>query len=130
VSAAYLDTSVLLAIAFGEPQGRALRRAVDRFDHLLAGDLLVAEALSAALRERVPVSALRDCLQAVSIVLPDRSLEPEMREALGQGVLRGADLWHVACAAFVAGADRGTLAFLTRDGGQRRVARRLGFPTP
>jgi hypothetical protein len=53
-----------------------------------------------------------------------------MREAVDVGRLRGADLWHVACALFVAGSARGDLAFLSRDAAQRTVAKRLGFPTP
>ena len=53
-----------------------------------------------------------------------------MREALEVGHLRGADLWHVACALFVAGTARSEVAFLSRDAAQRTVAKRLGFPAP
>ena len=63
-------------------------------------------------------------------MLPSRSLEGEIRQALDVGRLRGADLWHVACALFVAGSARSDLAFLSRDAAQRTVAKRLGFPTP
>ena len=130
MSAAYLDTSFLLAITFGEPQAPALRRRLGRYEHRLAGDLLRAEALSAAKREGLALDALQPALAAISLVLPERSLEREMREVLSLGYLRGADLWHVACALFLTGEDRGELAFLSRDTAQRRVARRLGFATP
>jgi len=69
-------------------------------------------------------------LAAISLVLPERSLEPEMKEVLQHGYLRGADLWHVACAIFVAGQARADLTFLSRDVAQRKAARQLGFATP
>lgn len=97
---------------------------------ILTSDLLVAETLCAARREGVDIDLLRPALSALTLVLPARSLEPEMRETLEVGQLRGADLWHVACALFVAGTARGDLAFLSRDAAQRTVAKRLGFPAP
>jgi hypothetical protein len=63
-------------------------------------------------------------------VLPDRGLEPEMREILERGRLRGAGLWHLACALYVAGGRRDALAFLSRDAPQRDLARRLRFSAP
>lgn len=130
MSAAYVDTSFLLAIIFGEPDATALRRRLLRFDHRLTGDLLRAEVLSAAKREAVAVETLQPAVAALALVLPERTLEREMREALGHGYLRGAGLWHVACALFLAGDTRSELAFLSRDSAQRGIARRLGFPTP
>jgi hypothetical protein len=97
---------------------------------LFASDLLTAEALSAAVRERLEIGAVMTALEAVALVLPHRSLDRETREVLAQGQLRGADAWHVACALFLADAARSELAFLSRDVAQRRVARRLGFVTP
>lgn len=128
--AAYLDTSFLVAILFAEPRVQALRRILSRYDDLYASDLLIAETLSVAARERVAPAAVLPALHAVSLVLPDRTLEEESREALGCGYLRGADLWHVACAMFLAGKARRAVAFLSRDAAQRTVARRLGFATP
>lgn len=130
MKAAYLDTSFLVAILFGEPGSPSLQRLLRRHDRLLAGDLLVAEAFAAAAREGVEPAALTVPLQAIALVFPPRSLESEMREALAHGRLRGADLWHLACAMFIAGAARSDLAFLSRDADQRSAAGRLGFPTP
>jgi predicted nucleic acid-binding protein len=130
MKAAYVDTSFLLAIIFDEPQAPALRRRLGRYEQRLAGDLLRAEALSAAKREGLPLDALGPALAAISLVLPERSLEREMRAVLAVGYLRGADLWHLACALFLADEDRSGLVFLSCDTTQRRVARRLGFTTP
>lgn len=127
MSAAYVDTSFVLAIIFGEPRAPAMRAALRRHRTLLAGDLLVAEALSAAAREGIQPAAVLTTIEAVSIVLPDRTLGREIGEVLEHGYLRGADLWHVACAMYVAGQRRAELTFLTRDAAQRRVARTVGF---
>jgi len=130
LTVAYLDTSALLAIVFGEAEASAVRRVLRGVDRVVSGDLLVAEALAAAARETMELASLAAPLEAVSLILPDRSLEPEMREVLEAGPLRGADLWHLACALFLAGAERSSLSFVSRDRTQRRVARELGFPTP
>ena len=130
MSAAYVDSSYLLAILLGEPRARSLRNSLERFQDILSGDLLVAEVLSASVREGVPIDGVIAALQDISLILPGRSLQPEMREILRQGRLRGADLWHLACAMFVAGDRRPEVPFLSRDEAQRRIANRLGFPTP
>lgn len=127
---AYLDTSVVVAILFGEPRAASLRRTLKRFDEFLGGDLLVAEVLSAARREDLPIDEAIHALRDISLILPARSLQAECEEILATGRLRGADLWHLACAMFVAGETRAEVAFLSRDELQRRIARRLGFPTP
>jgi predicted nucleic acid-binding protein len=130
VSVAYLDTSFFVAVVLGEPGAARLQRILGAHDRILTSDLLVGEALSVAARENVDADLLRNALGAVTLVLPPRSLEQEMRQALVLGRLRDADLWHVACAMFVAGSARPDLAFLSRDAAQRALARRLGFPTP
>lgn len=130
MTAAYLDTSFFVAIVLGEPGAGRLSRVLAGHDRVLASDLLVAETLCTARREGVDVDLLRPALSALTLVLPARSLEQEMREAVHVGRLRGADLWHVACALFVAGSARADLPFLSRDAAQRTVAKRLGFPTP
>lgn len=130
MSTAYLDSSFLLAILLDEPRARSLQGVLERFDDLLAGDLLVAETLATAAREDLELELLGPALEAVDLVLPDRSLEPEMLEILQHGRLRGADLWHLACALYVAGDAREAMSFLSRDAPQRRLARALGFAVP
>lgn len=130
MSRVYVDSSAWIAVLFAEPPGRGVAAALRHFDELYSSDLLIAETLAAASRERVVPESVLPSLGGVSLILPQRSLEPELRRALGEGHLRGADLWHVACALYLASGSEGELAFLSRDGAQRAVARRLGFPTP
>ena len=124
---AYVDTSVLLAIAFRERQGRSAQRRLESFDLLVASNLLEAELRAALHREDAPSDA--PLLNRVSWVMPDRPLSREITIVLGTaGGVRGADLWHLACALYVAPTPR-DLSFLTLDGRQGAVAEGLGFPT-
>ena len=121
---AYVDTSCLVAIAFGEAGGVAMERRLSRFDELASSNLLEAELRASFAREDVGVDA--GFLNQVSWVLPDRALGPEIIRVLGVGQLRGADLWHVACALYLAG-DPTRISFLTFDRRQKEVAEGLGF---
>jgi hypothetical protein len=80
--------------------------------------------LAAFKREGVTPSA--EFVRSISWVLPDRPLSLEIAQVLSAGYLRGADLWHLACALRVAGDSR-DLTFLTRDRRQEDVAGSLGF---
>lgn len=124
MSVAYVDTSAVVAIVFGEPGGSALARRLAGFDELVAGNLLEAELMAAFEREAVPFEPAS--VAGIAWVLPDRPLGRECRIALDAGYLRGADLWHVACALYLA-PDPRDLAFVTMDERQRDVAGRLGF---
>ena len=126
--AAYIDTSALLAVLFGEPSAAAIRRRLRTIDGIYSSSLLEAEVLSSLARERIPVELARDALGAIRWVLPDRPLSSELNAALAAGRLRGADLWHVACALFLAD-GRKSLAFLTLDEAQAGIAQRLGLET-
>ena len=121
---AYIDTSCLVAIAFGERGATALARRLSGYDELVASDLLTAELQSAFMREGVtPRSELTARL---SWIIPDRSLHPEIEMVLAAGYVRAADCWHLASALYVVG-DPAEMAFLTLDERQRDVARALGF---
>ena len=116
----------MVAIALGEAGAPALARRIRGFDTLVAANLVEAEVRAAFARERVrpvgnPVAGLR-------WVLPDRPLSPEIATVTAEGYVRGADLWHLACALYVA-ASPGELTFLTLDERQRTVAKALGFKT-
>ena len=58
--------------------------------------------------------------------MPSRPLATEMATVLRAGYLRGADLWHVAAALYIA-RDPAEICFLTLDQRQREVAASLGF---
>ncbi len=128
MSAAYVDSSCLVAVLLGEPAGVPVGETLGRHDRLFASNLLDAEVSSAARRERIAL--LRPgVFQDLLWVLPGRSLAAEIDTALAAGYLRGADLWHVASALYLR-ADIPELEFLTLDRTQDQVAAALGFPTP
>jgi predicted nucleic acid-binding protein len=121
---AYVDTSCLIAVGFGEPGVATLARRLAGFDVLAASDLLEAEFRSAFLREGVEPEP--ELLACVSWVLPDRPLHAEMARVLASGYVRGADCWHLATALYLA-EDPATISFLTLDDRQAAVASALGF---
>ena len=125
---AYVDTSWLVAIAFGEKGSDQATKVLRSDLRVVASNLLEAELRSAFLRENVEEDP-GSILEGIGWILPDRSLAPELGRVFESGLLKGADAWHLACALYL-DPDASTLAFLTRDVAQRRVARALGFPTP
>lgn len=124
MKAAYVDTSCLVAIAFGEGGAAELTRRIEGFDVVFSSNLLEAELRAAFVREAVDYDAT--LLSGMGWILPDRSLGPEIETVLAAGYVRGADLWHLACALHVAG-DPTELTFLTLDARQAAVAEVLGF---
>lgn len=124
MKAAYVDTSWLVAIAFDEPNADDLARRLRRFDAIFSSNLLEAEFRATLVREEVADEPVM--LDSLSWVVPDRPLGRETRLALAHGYVRGGDLWHLACALFLA-PDARNLAFLTLDVRQKSVAKALGF---
>ncbi len=122
---AYVDTSCLVAIGFDEPGGRRLARRLERYDRLFASNLLEAELRSALLREKVDDRAT-ELLSWITWVYANRPLSQELRLVSTVGYLRGADMWHLAHALFLA-PDGKNLDFLTLDLRQREVSAALGF---
>lgn len=125
MTTAYLDTSCLVAIALGEPGWEGTAEALDGFERLVSSNLLEAELRSVLHREEVSQLA-EPLLAEVSWILPPRPLTPEIRRVAAQDYLRGADLWHLACALFVADSPR-ELTFATLDRKQSDVAGAIGF---
>jgi len=125
VTFAYVDSSCLVAVAFDEPGARKLAARLRRFDRLFSSNLLEAELRSALVREGAD-GHIEDLLSWLTWVYPNRPLTPEYARITTAGYLRGADLWHLANALFLA-PDPTDLSFLTLDGRQGEVARRLGF---
>ena len=124
MSVAYVDTSALVAIVLGEHDGPPMARRLKGFTRLLASNLLEAELRATCARERATFS--EELFADFRWVFPDRSLGPELAAILSAGYLRGADLWHVACALYVTPSP-GDVSFITLDERQRVVAAALGF---
>lgn len=125
MTACYVDTSCLVAIAFDEAGARDLGDRLRAFDVVLSSTLLEAELRSALARE--DVHGGERFLAAISWILPDRRLTSEIDRVLTVGYTRGADLQHLACALYVAESPS-DLPFLTLDARQREIASALGFP--
>lgn len=127
MSTAYLDTSVLTAIAFDEPGAVAYARQLDDFARLISSNLLEAELRAAFARENLVFQ--ESAVAGIEWILPNRTLAPEYATVLETGYLRGADLWHVATALYVS-PQSGSLWFVTLDARQGAVAEALGFRVP
>ncbi len=125
MSFAYVDTSVLTAIAFDEPGAAKLARRLDEFTCLVSSNLLEAELRAAFARENLTFQ--ENAIAGIDWILPDRTLAPELATVLEAGYLRGADLWHVAAALYVTPHPE-ELPFATLDARQTEVAEALGFP--
>ena len=122
---AYVDSSVLLAIAFDEPSAPEMERRLAGFPRLVSSNLLEAE-MRAVFARGGRAFEPPDLLSRIEWVLPTRPLGPELADALRAGYLRGADLWHIATALYAARSVPG-LAFVTLDRRQGGVAAALGF---
>ena len=127
MTVAYLDSSCLVALVLGEPSARRVGGMLRPFARLVSSNLLEAEVRSALGRERVVPAA--DTFAGVGWVLPERALAQEFERVAALGTLRGADLWHVACALYL-DPTAAELAFVTLDAAQRKVAAAVGFATP
>lgn len=123
----FVDTSVLVALAFGEPGHGRASEVLGSATDLFASALLEAEFRSALSREGVADGV--ELLNVFRWVLPDRTLSPELDQVFATGHVRGADAWHLATALFLCERPR-DLPFFTLDQRQREVAEALGFPTP
>ena len=94
-------------------------------DRLFASNLLEAELRSALAREGLPVDPA-GLLSGITWVHPNRPLSGEFERVTVEGHAKGADLWHLACALFLAPEPK-ELSFLTLDRRQEEIARKLGF---
>lgn len=122
---AYIDSSCVVGIAFDEPSARGMAARLRGFDRLFSANLLEAEVRSAVARERVEGEADR-LFSWITWVYPNRPLTREFLRIAPLGYLKGANLWHLACALFLVSAT-GNLSFLTLDKRQREVASQLGL---
>lgn len=122
---AYVDTSVVVAIAFNQQGSEHFRATLQGF-RPCASPLLEAEWRSACRRESATPNVLD--LEPIEWIEVDRSLRGELERVFEAGYVRGADAWHLATALYLA-PDPRELTFLTLDDRQRGVAEALGFRT-
>lgn len=122
-----MDTSCLVAAAFGEARGAAVRRRLATYDRVYAANLLEAELRAALVREGVAWTST--LVAPFAWVLPARLLSGEIGRVVSAGHLRGADVWHVACALYLE-AELGAVEFVTLDEAQRIVAAAVGLEAP
>lgn len=120
----FVDTSVLVGIAFGEASSADHAARLRRARTVFASTLLEAELRSACTREGRAVDP--GLLQGITWVIPARPLSSEISRVLDAGYLRGADCWHLATAVYLA-PNPAELVFLTLDRQQGDVAARAGF---
>jgi hypothetical protein len=125
VRLAYVDTSCLVAIAFAEGGATKMAGRLGRMDRLFASNLLEGELRSALTREGLSVDPA-GLLSGITWVYPNRPLSAEFERVTAEGYVKGADLWHLACALFLTPEPK-ALAFLTLDKRQEEIARKLGF---
>lgn len=123
----FVDTSAIVALAFGEPGHERVRDLMSAAGDVFASPLLEAEFRAALAREDVDQDT--SSLQSIRWVLPDRPLSAELVRVFAAGRVRGPDAWHLATALFLVPASA-ELPFLTLDQRQRSIAGSLGFPTP
>lgn len=123
---AFVDSSVLLAIAFSEPSADSVRVRLKSFDSIVASPLAESEVRSAERREGRRISG--DLFESLEWVHTDRALSSEITQVLEAGYVRGADCWHLAAALFYA-SNPASIVFFTLDKRQREVAETLGFAT-
>ena len=123
--AAYIDTSVLIAIETCQPNSDVYEEELGQFERIVSSNLLEAEYRSVCRRERRAPSVLR--LNKIDWIIPDRPLTQELNSVLAAGYLRGADLWHVATAIYAVKISTLEMSFITLDNRQRYVANTVGF---
>ena len=131
MSVAYVDTSLLVSIAFGEPGAESSVRRLNEQDRLVSSILLEAEMRATFRRQGIKYRP--EVTNGITWVHPDRPVSAELAAALEFGHLRGADLLHVATALYTVGSNllkaASDLTFLTLDARQRSTAAALGFRT-
>lgn len=121
---AYIDTSVVLAVALREKGWESVARRLAKHQKLLSSSFLEAELKAAFKREEILWRT--DVTAVIAWVIPDRLLSGEIDRVLEQGYVRGADCWHLATALYLF-PEPDSAAFVTLDIPQRRIASALGF---
>lgn len=122
----YIDTSVLIAVFFQEPNYKNYLKYFSKNYQLISSEILVAEFYSFLSRNKRPLSEAFEILDYLSIVRPDKGLENYCEMILSYGYAKGADLFHIANALYI-DPEVKELVFLTHDVKQGKLAKKVGF---
>ena len=122
---AYIDTSCLVAIAFGEAGATKVASRLERMDRLF-GPICSRQSCGRRLLAKSSRLTGRTTLE-YHRVYPNRPLSGEFERVMVEGYVKGADLWHLACALFLAPEPKDSRSSRSTKR-QEEVARRLGFP--
>lgn len=123
----YIDTSVLVAMAFDDAGGAFIARSVKGFDRLYSSNLLEAEFLSAAKKE----NRLNDAtafIKPIRFVYPDANLTQYHQQVLVEDNIEGSALHHLSCALYLFQTPS-EVFFLSLHPTQATLAAKLGFQT-
>ena len=127
MKALFVDSSALMAVLLDEARAEIVRDILLCQEPVFASSLLEAEVRSVSARYKVELERVEMTLAPIQWVNPERNLTREIVRVMTTGVyLRGADLWHLACAVYLVGETKG-FPFLTLDAPQADAAAKLGF---
>lgn len=123
----YIDTSVLVAMAFDDAGGSFIGRFVSSFERLYSSNLLEAEFFSAAAKE----NCLKDAtafIKPIRFIYPDSNLTRFHQRVLEMGQIEGSALHHLSCALYLFQRPEDVF-FLSLHPVQATLASRMGFQT-
>jgi predicted nucleic acid-binding protein len=123
---AYVDSSVLVGLMFGEDGAENLEKQLMKFDDLISSNLVEAEVLSAAVREGLPLEEAIQVIGTISLFFADSNLTGELQRVFEVDYIRGADAYHLACALSLDPRAE-ELYFCSLDKKQLDIAKSLGF---
>ncbi|MBN2717799.1 MAG: PIN domain-containing protein [Deltaproteobacteria bacterium] len=123
----YIDTSVLVAMAFDDAGGSFIGRFVKTFDRLYSSSLLEAEFFSAAAKEN-RLDDARQFIRPVRFIYPDTNLTDYHEQVLKKGNVEGSALHHLSCALYLF-QQPAEVFFLSLHPTQSSLAAALGFQT-
>ncbi|MBI2083106.1 MAG: PIN domain-containing protein [Deltaproteobacteria bacterium] len=122
----YVDSSVVVAMLFGEEKSPKYREIFARQSEILSSYLLEAEVYASARREKIPLDSASKLLTDVTLIAPGRSLEYEYQKVFQHGYCRGGDAFHLAMMVHI-DPDFSSLELLTADRQQEEIARKIGI---
>ena len=124
----YCDSSAIVCLLLEEEAHATYRQHLKKADEIISANLIEAEILAVATREKINLSQAALFIEPISMITPDRSLALEYQQIFKIDYCRGADAYHLACALYLDPHGR-ELLFLTADQRQKKIAHKLGFQT-